>query len=252
MRAAAALAVVSDMGWEGVSAVTPGEDVTAGADPGERLRRLAAQAAGGDPTGWFEHLYAAAERGEAVVPWDRGSPHWMLVDWAGEQPVDGTGRSALVVGCGLGADAEYVAGRGFATVAFDISPTAVAAARRRYPDSSVDYRTADLLAAPADWRGHFDLVVESQTVQALPDPPRADAIARVGEFVAPGGTLLVICLARDTGDVPGEHAPWAITRAEIEAFCGAGLRPVRIEDIGDYAHQPPGRRWRAEFRRPVA
>ena len=28
-----------------------------------------------DPTGWFEPLYAAAERGEREVPWDREEPH---------------------------------------------------------------------------------------------------------------------------------------------------------------------------------
>ncbi len=35
-----------------------------------------------DPTGWFEPLYAAAERGEREVPWDRGEPRDLLVEWA--------------------------------------------------------------------------------------------------------------------------------------------------------------------------
>jgi 2-polyprenyl-3-methyl-5-hydroxy-6-metoxy-1,4-benzoquinol methylase len=49
----------------------------------------------------------------------------MLVEWAQNRGVDGRGRRALVVGCGLGQDAEYVAGHGFDAVAFDIAPTAV-------------------------------------------------------------------------------------------------------------------------------
>jgi ubiquinone/menaquinone biosynthesis C-methylase UbiE len=77
-----------------------------------------------------------------------------------------------VVGCGLGDDAEYVAGRGFDTVAFDISASAIRAARRRYPDSAVHYVTADLLDPPGEWERAFDLVVESLTLQALPDPRR--------------------------------------------------------------------------------
>ncbi|TWP38193.1 class I SAM-dependent methyltransferase [Leekyejoonella antrihumi] len=36
----------------------------------------------GDVIGWFEPLYAAAAVGDAVIPWDRGEPHPLLVDWA--------------------------------------------------------------------------------------------------------------------------------------------------------------------------
>jgi SAM-dependent methyltransferase len=212
--------------------------------------RLAAESlALQDPTGWFERLYAAAEDGTAVVPWDRGAPHPMLVQWVHTRPVEGDGRRALVVGSGLGADAEYVAGLGFDTVAFDISVTAVRAARRRFPDSAVQYLPADLLDPPAHWREAFDLVVESLTVQSLPDPPRRQAIARVRDMVRPGGTLIVIASARDEEDGPIDGPPWPLTRAEIDAFATGGLQPVRIEDIRDGAQRGP-RRWRAEFRRP--
>src|SRR6266498_4689307 len=43
-------------------------------EPYEHARRLAADSlARGDPVGWFEHLYAQAGAGEAVVPWG-GAP----------------------------------------------------------------------------------------------------------------------------------------------------------------------------------
>ena len=178
--------------------MSAGEEPAAEAGPGAEPGRLVAQAlSAGDPTGWFEPLYAAAEQGAGAVPWDRGgAPHWLLTAWAGRQALNGRGRRALVVGCGLGADAEYIAGRGFAVLAFDISASAIRGARRRFPGSAVDYQVADLLAPPAEWREAFDLVVESQTVQALPDPPRRDAIGNIGHMVAPGGTLVVIALAR--------------------------------------------------------
>ena len=157
------------------------------ATPEEIARQLAAEAvAADDPTGWFERVYAAAEAGETQVPWDRAAPNRLLVQWATDGGLSGGGRRAVVVGCGLGDDAEFVAGLGFATTAFDISATAVRAARRRYPDSRVSYATADLLSLPAAWLESFDLVVESMTLQALPDPPRAAAITSVGRLVAPG------------------------------------------------------------------
>src|SRR3712207_5067599 len=76
--------------------------------------RLAAESlAEGDPTGWFEELYLAADRGETTVPWARGAPHPLLVEWAEQRRLDGRGRRALVVGAGLGDDAAFVAERGF-------------------------------------------------------------------------------------------------------------------------------------------
>lgn len=212
-------------------------------DPDQDARRLAAEAlAVDDPTGWFERLYAEAEGGDAVVPWDRGAPHRLLVEWAEARDLDGAGGRALVVGCGLGDDAEYVAGLGFRTVAFDVSEAAIRGARRRFPGSEVRYLTADLLDLPVGWRQAFDLVVEIQTVQSLPVSLHRQATASIRDTVAPGGTLIVIGAVG--GDGPAAGPPWPLTRLEIDAFATAALRPVRIEEVPDTVP-----RWRAEFHR---
>ena len=197
-----------------------------------------------DPTAFFEPLYAAAAQGERDVPWDRGAPHPLIEEWARE--VRGAGRRALVVGSGLGPDAELLAERGFDVVAFDVSPTAIATTRDRFPGSPVDYRVADLLDPPEEWRHAFDLVVESLTVQSMPIEFHAPATASVSRMVAPGGTLLVVATARDEAAGAPDGPPWPLTRAEVDAFAADGLEPVRIEDVR-HAGVPP--RWRAEFRR---
>lgn len=203
-------------------------------DPDAHARALAAES----PTGWFDQLYTQARQGDAVVPWDRGTPHELLVAWAKDR--DGTGSRALVVGAGLGRDSEYLASLRYDTVAFDVSPTAVESTRNRFPDTTVDYRAADLFDPPAEWDRAFDLVVESMTVQALPIPLHEAAIPRVGSFVAPGGTLLVIAVAREEDTTP-DGPPWPLTRREIESFATDGLVPHDIlREEG---------RWRAEFRR---
>ena len=218
-----------------------------GRDAEDLAHGLAGQSvAAGDPTGWFERLYAAAERDDMTVPWDRGAPYALVEEWARERGLDGDGRRAVVVGCGHGFDAELVAGAGFDTVAFDVAPSAVAAARRLHPDSPVDYRVADLLDLPLAWRHAFDLVVECRTVQSLPVSVRAQATSSVAGLVRPGGTLLVVAAARDER-AAADGPPWPLTRAEVEAFTGDGLEPVRIEDLRD--PDPAVRRWRAEFRR---
>src|SRR4051794_34905553 len=198
--------------------------------PHEDTDRLsAASLAAGDPTGWFEKLYAEAENGDASVPWDRPAPTALLVDWAARTGLSGDGRSALVVGCGLGRDAEFVAGLGFTTTAFDISPTAVRTARERHPGSTVDYRVADLLDLPPAWAGGFDLVVESNNVQALPRSLRARSAAAVASAVAPGGTLLVLAAKGSTGTEPGP--PWPLTRADLAEFGTSGLTEESVEEI---------------------
>ena len=210
-------------------------------------RQLAADSiAHGDGTGWFETLYAAAERGEATVPWADHAPNTRLVSALGGAA--GRGR-AIVTGCGLGDDAEHVASLGYATIAFDVSRTAVAAARRRFPRSAVQYVTADLLSPPPSWAGAFDLVVEVFTVQVLTGAARRTAIARTVQLVAPGGRLLVIAGARGEHDDPGTM-PWPLTRAEIESFGGYGLTARSIVDFCDDEDRGPVRRWRAWFTAP--
>jgi SAM-dependent methyltransferase len=127
-------------------------------DPDEDVRRLSGEALReGDATGWFERLYAEAAGGQAVVPWDRRAPHPLLVEWIEQRPAL-CGSRTLVVGSGLGDDAAYLAAQGYRVIAFDISHSAIEAARRRSPTSPVDFRVADLLNPPAEWREHFDLV----------------------------------------------------------------------------------------------
>ena len=194
-------------------------------------------------TGWFEYLYAEAADGRAEVPWDQPRP---TANLASAGLARGDGRPALVVGCGLGRDAEFVSGLGYATTAFDISPTAVRVAQQRHPGSQVDYLVADLLAAPPQWRHGFALVVESNTVQALPRGLRERAIAAVGDFVAPGGTLLVLAAAADSESAPADGPPWPLTRAEVDGFAVNGLRAESIEAL-PAAGDPLGLRWRASF-----
>jgi pimeloyl-ACP methyl ester carboxylesterase/SAM-dependent methyltransferase len=213
---------------------------------GRQADVLAAKAlAGDDPTGWFERLYAAADAGEVPMPWDREEPREPLREWAAARGLTGGGRRALVIGCGLGADAEYIAGLGFDTDAFDISATAIRTAKARHPGSAVRYRTADLFQPPAEWIGAFDLVVEIFTVQALPESLRREAVAAVRRLVAPGGTLIVVMAARDAGQTVDDGPPWPLTRAEMESFAEDGLSVIRVEELQDV------RLWRAEFRRNV-
>lgn len=116
----------------------------------QRADELSAEAiGGGEPTAWFDRLYAEGLAGEISVPWDREDPNPQLEAWAETVGLEGAGRTAVVVGCGLGADAEFLATLGFETTGFDIAPAAIEEARRRHPDSGVRYRVEDSFDVPS-------------------------------------------------------------------------------------------------------
>jgi len=98
------------------------------------------------------------------------------------------------------------------------------------------------------WNRAFDLVVESYTLQVLPPELRDPAIERISGFVAPEGSLLVICRGRDPEDDPG-RMPWPLTRKELSYFTGCGLEQVSFEAFTD-AEEPPVPRFRVTYRRP--
>jgi SAM-dependent methyltransferase len=215
----------------------------------KRARELAAEyLAKGDPTGWFEVLYKEADEGKSVVPWaDRAGNSSLLEFWnASPQPTNG--KTALVIACGLGDDAEQLAVWGFATIGFDISETAMQMARKRFPGSAANYRVADLFQPPAEWEHHFDFVFEANTVQALPVHLRTQAIQKIASFVGPGGKLLAVVRGREEHEPQGE-LPWPLTRAEMNEFVRAGLTETSFEEYFDN-EDPPARRFRVLYTRP--
>lgn len=220
------------------------------ADAGrERMRALARPfIERGEPTGWFEPLYAAAAGDPDAVPWGDTTPTPGVVEWCQRAGVQGHGRRALVVGCGLGDDAAYLAELGFRVTGFDIAPSAIAWCNRRYAGRPIQFETADLFAPPRGWLSAFDFVVEVNTIQALPPAVRADAVPRLGHFLAPGGRLLMVARGRDAADPPGE-LPWPLTRADLAPLAAAGLVEERFEDYLD-REDPPVRRFRVTYIRP--
>src|SRR3954453_12893952 len=178
----------------------------------------------------FEAMYAGPEAGGAKPPWDYGAPRPQLVEWAEAQNLAGGGREALVVGCGYGADAEFLALRGYRTTGFDFAPTAIAGARRKYPASEVNYLVADVLDLPREWQGMFDRVVESLTVQSMPPEQHSVAARNIAALVAPEGTLLVLATTwEEHSEVKGP--PWPLTLAEVEGFSDGDLVVRRLERI---------------------
>ena len=142
-----------------------------------------------------QHLNPAAAQG--AREWDErydgaeqvwsGQPNAaLLAELAGLGP----GR-ALDVGCGEGADAVWLAGRGWQVTALDISQVAIGRGRSAAQRAGVELEWIDvgLLDAPLGDR-EFDLV--SAQYPALSRTPGADAERALLDAVASRGHLLVV------------------------------------------------------------
>jgi SAM-dependent methyltransferase len=129
----------------------------------------------------WDTRYARADR-----VWS-GRPNGSLV---AEVPGLGPG-SALDVGCGEGADAVWLAQRGWKVTALDVSQVALERGRRAAEAAAVEIEWvhADLVDARLP-PGSFDLV--SVHYPALRRTPGGDAVRALLEAVMPGGTLLVV------------------------------------------------------------
>jgi SAM-dependent methyltransferase len=215
----------------------------------KRARELAADfIQKGDAVGWFEELYQEAARGEATIPWADLEPNPRLLDFWKLHPFETAGKRALVIGSGFGDDAEQLAAWGFKTTGFDVSKTAIEAAKKRFPQTQVEYVVADMFDPPAAWLQSFDFVLEIYTVQSFPAEMRPKAIEAISRFVAPGGLLLAIARGRADDEPECQGPPWPLTRDEFNGFLRAGLKE---ESFADYVEpEPPWvRRFRVLYRR---
>lgn len=182
------------------------------------------------PFGWFDACYREADGDPVLLPWGHEVARPELVEWVERLPAERRKGRALDIACGLGDNAALLAGAGFEVTAFDISETAVRWASGRFPDLNINWRAGDLLALPDEWRGAFDLVNETYTLQALRPPFRERAIAGLGGLVAPGGRLLIIARGRHRQE-PEDPPPWPLLRGELDVLAKSGLKEVTFEDF---------------------
>jgi len=237
-----------------------------------RTRELAAEFnERGDPLGWFDALYKESAGDTEKIPWADREPNRFFRAWAESNGLKGDGRTALVVGCGLGDDAKYLHDLGFRVTAFDISPTAIEWARKIHGDTEIQFEVADLFDPPTAWvfqqappataggtdlsgviekqpadAGGYDFVLEIYTIQPLPMELRERAIDAVASFVAPGGILVVVTRGREDEEEV-DVVPWPLSRSDLARFEQNGLKEAGFQDLWD--EEDEQRRFLAQYTR---
>ncbi|WP_372411277.1 class I SAM-dependent methyltransferase [Streptomyces luteireticuli] len=118
-----------------------------------------------------------------------GEPNPLLVRETSALPAG----TALDLGCGEGADAVWLAGRGWRVTAVDVSPTALGRAAAHATASGVadrvDWRQEDLTRSFPG--GTYDLV-STQFLHSPVELPTERILRAAAEAVAPRGVLLVV------------------------------------------------------------
>ncbi|UNO44408.1 class I SAM-dependent methyltransferase [Streptomyces sp. MST-110588] len=157
-----------------------------------------------------EHrILQALDRFNAAYPWDHNAHYhrWIL------RQLPRRFGSALDVGCGSGDLARLLATRAGSVDGIDADPAIVARAQElTAPAAPVTYTVAD---APTGLPpGPYDVIT---CVAALHHLPFADALTHFRRHLAPGGTLVVVGLAR--ARTPGDHL-LGIAAAPLNAAVG--------------------------------
>ena len=159
--------------------------------------------------------------GERATAMGSSGPNPHLVREIG----DLTPGTALDAGCGAGAEAIWLAARGWRVTGADIASAALGRAAERAAEAGVAGRVewvqADLSTWAPDHR--YDLVT---THYAHPAMPQLEFYDRISVWVAPGGTLLIVGHLHHHGH--GGDGPPAAASATAAAIT-ARLDPTRWE-----------------------
>lgn len=167
---------------------------------------------------WERHWREGSAHGPGSM--DGNPPNPYLARETGEL-VPGT---ALDAGCGAGAEAIWLASRGWQVTAADISSEALARAAERATASGASERLRWVEADLGVWHPDtlFDLVT---THYAHPAMPQLEFYDRIAAWVAPGGTLLIV------GHVQGHgHGHGAGHRPPAEASTTAAAITARLDE----------------------
>lgn len=202
-----------------------------------------------EPTAWFDSIYRDAEGDYRNVFWADLEPNPYLLSWLNNNAFKHAKRKAIVVGCGVGDDAEAMSEAGYEVTAFDISPEAIRLCKKRYFNSKVNYLVADLFDFPPQWTENFDLVYECNTIQVLPGKYRTMARDAMISLLAPQGYILVSCRSRLKGEQE-DDIPLPLDQEEIDGFIRCGLQEELFEAYDD-TQDPPVPHFFASYRKPV-
>ncbi len=157
--------------------------------------------------GW-DAVYLAEE----PPPWDIGRPQPVFARLAEQGLLRGT---LLDSGCGTGEHTLLAAAHGADALGVDVSPSAIAQARRKAAerDSPARFEVADVLEL-GQLGQTFDTVVDSGVFHVFDDGDRVRYVASLASVMRPGATCYLMCFSDRQ---PGDAGPRRVSQDELTA-----------------------------------
>jgi SAM-dependent methyltransferase len=137
------------------------------------------------------------------APWDTGSPAGDLTHAVESGEIKPC--RTIVLGCGSGTNAIYLAKKGFEVTAIDVAPTALSIARAKAEKAGVRVRwvLADVLKLPD--LGLFDLVFDRGCYHNVRYVDAPGFVASLRKLTKPGSQCLILSCNRDGPPGVREH-----------------------------------------------
>jgi SAM-dependent methyltransferase len=166
----------------------------------------------------WDELYRKGE-----TRWDHGGASLPLKQYLERHSVRGR---ALVPGCGRGHEVALAVEHGLDATGLDISPTASAEARARYPQLAERFVTGSLFDPPVEMREAFDVVLEHTCLCALNPELRANYRRGIDLTLRRGGVLIGVWYINPSLEPGYEGPPFPLSVAELTALFSDGYEIV--------------------------
>lgn len=166
-------------------------------------------------------------------PWEIGRPQAAFVG-----AVEQIRGRVLDVGCGTGELALMAAARGLDASGIDVSPTAIAIARKRCTERGLtaQFVVGDVLRLSEFTSPPYDTVLDSGLLHVFDAADRPQYVAQLAAVTAPGGQYIALVFSDRE---PGAWGPHRLTRDQLAAAFTDGWRIEAIEPSRFELADPP-------------
>lgn len=145
------------------------------------------------------------------TPWDMGKANPALVQTLHQLKL--TRQRILVLGCGSGHDAAFLAQQGHIVTAVDFSPNAIAKAKTLWEtQENLHFICADAFHLGPEHEGQYDIIFEHTLYCAIAPHARTKLVNQWSRYLAPEGHLLGIFFVFDRKGGP----PYGGSEFEIQ------------------------------------
>ena len=115
-----------------------------------------------------------------------------------------------------------------------------------HQDTDIDWVAGDLLNPEKGWTGKFDLVLEVNILQAIPEEIRKRASPNLAPLLARGGSLICIGRLADESSTEASGPPWPLTWDFLNQI---GKELEEVEKHSAFIPEKEGKRYRAVWKK---